>query len=62
MKFFLVIGGTGVMGTSAIRAIRKHFDQNSVIIANWYGKESPGFQIQGADNTIFGDINDLSCR
>ena len=62
MKFFLVIGGTGVMGTSAIRAIRKHFDQNSVIIANWYGKESPGFQIEEADHTIFGDINDLSCR
>ena len=62
MKFFLIVGGTGVMGTSAIRAIREHFDPNSVIIANWYGKESPGFQIEGADNTIFGDINDLSCR
>ena len=41
MKFFLIIGGTGVMGTSAIRAIHKHFDQNIMIIANWYGKEIP---------------------
>ena len=62
MKFFLIIGGTGVMGTSAIRAIREHFDQSIVIIANWYGKEIPGFQIEDVDHTIFGDINNPSCR
>ena len=62
MKFFLIIGGTGVMGTSAIRAIREHFDQSIVIIANWYGKEIPGFQIEDVDHTIFGDINSPSCR
>jgi hypothetical protein len=62
MKFFLIIGGTGVMGTSAIRAIREHFDQDISIIANWYGKEIPDFQIEGVDHTIFGDINEESCR
>ena len=62
MKYFLIIGGTGVMGTSAIKAIRKHFGRNVVIIANWYGKEIPGFHISDADHTIFGDINNPSCR
>tara|TARA_B110000263_G_scaffold158861_1_gene138045 strand:+ start:1834 stop:2637 length:804 start_codon:yes stop_codon:yes gene_type:complete len=62
MKYFLIIGGTGVMGTSAIQAIREHFDKNIVIIANWYGKEIPEFQIEGADHTIFGDINNSQCR
>ena len=62
MKFFLIIGGTGVMGTSAIKAIREHFDQNIQIIANWYGKEIPGFKVEDADHTIFGDINDPGCR
>ena len=59
---FLIIGGTGVMGTSAIKAIREHFDKNTVIIANWFGKETDEFQIEGADHTIFGDINNPSCR
>ena len=62
MKYFLIIGGTGVMGPSAIQAIREHFDKNIVIIANWYGKEIPEFQIEGADHTIFGDINNSQCR
>lgn len=62
MKYFLIIGGTGVMGTSAIQAIREHFDKNIVIIANWYGKEIPEFHIEGADHTIFGDINNSQCR
>ena len=62
MKYFLIIGGTGVMGTSAIQAIREHFDKNIVIIANWYGKEIPEFQIEGAGHTIFGDINNSQCR
>ena len=62
MKFFLIIGGTGVMGTSAIRAIREYFDQSIVIIANWYGKEVPGFQIKNANHTLFGDINDPNLR
>ena len=62
MKHFLVIGGTGVMGTSAIQAIRNYFGEDVVIIANWYGKEIPDFNIDGADHTVFGDINDPKCR
>jgi len=62
MKYFLVIGGTGVMGTSAIQAIREYFGKNIVIIANWFGKEIPGFQIKDVDHTVFGDINDPNCR
>ncbi|HAK38147.1 MAG: hypothetical protein QGG38_04265 [Nitrospinaceae bacterium] len=62
MKHFLVIGGTGVMGTSAIQAVHEHFGKDVVIVANWYGKEIPDFKIEGADHTIFGDINDPACR
>ena len=62
MKFFLIIGGTGVMGTSAIKAIRQHFDESITIIANWFGKKIPGLQIEDADHTVFGDINDPNCR
>jgi len=62
MKFFLVIGGTGVMGTAAIQAVREHFGKNITIVANWYGKEIPDFQIENVDHTLFGDINDPACR
>jgi len=58
MSNFLVIGGTGVMGTAAIKAIREKFRSTANILANWYGKEEPGFTIAGADETLFGDIND----
>lgn len=58
MSNFLVIGGTGVMGTAAIKAIREKFGSSAYILANWYGKEEPGFTIEGADETLFGDIND----
>ena len=58
MSNYLVIGGTGVMGTAAIKAIRKKFGSTANILANWYGKEEPGFNIEGADETLFGDIND----
>jgi hypothetical protein len=58
MGNFLVIGGTGVMGTSAIKAIREKFGGTAKILANWYGKEEPGFTINGADETLFGDINE----
>ena len=62
MKYFLVVGGTGVMGTSAIQAVREHFGQDIFVVANWYGKEIPGFRVENADHTIFGDINDPACR
>ena len=58
MGNFLVIGGTGVMGTSAIKALRKKYGKTVKILANWYGREEPGFSIDGADETLFGDIND----
>ena len=58
MSNYLVIGGTGVMGTAAIKAIREKFGSTANILANWYGKEEPGFNIEGADETLFGDIND----
>ena len=61
MANFLVIGGTGVMGSSAIKAIRQHFGNEANIIANWYGKEDPGFKVEGADHTLFGDITDPKC-
>ena len=35
MKYFLVVGGTGVMGTSAIEAVREYFGHDIVIIANF---------------------------
>jgi hypothetical protein len=62
MKFFLIIGGTGVMGTSALKAVREHFDKDIQIVANWYGKEIPELEIEEADHTIFGDINTQKCR
>ena len=58
MNNFLVIGGTGVMGTAAIKATREKFGDTANILANWYGKEVPGLSIEGADETLFGDIND----
>ncbi|KMP12555.1 hypothetical protein UZ36_00355 [Candidatus Nitromaritima sp. SCGC AAA799-C22] len=62
MGHFLVIGGTGVMGTAAIQAAREHFGPDAVIVANWYGKEIPDFKIEGANQTLFGDITDPACR
>ncbi len=58
MGNFLVIGGTGVMGSAAIQAVREKFGADARILANWYGKEEPGFEIEGADQTLFGDITD----
>ncbi len=61
MQYYLVVGGTGVMGTAAIKAIRSVFGENAVIVANWYGKEDTGEAIEGADHTVFGDITENSC-
>ncbi len=61
MGSYLIIGGSGVMGTAAIKAVRKKFGEEETIIANWYGKEDPSFEIEGADHTIFGDITTESC-
>lgn len=61
MGNFLVIGGTGVMGTAAIQAVRKAYGKSAFIAANWYGKEIPGFKVDGADHTVFGDVTDPEC-
>jgi hypothetical protein len=61
MGYFLVIGGTGVMGSAAIQAVRAVFGKEAVIVANWYGKEIPDYKIEHADHTIFGDITDPQC-
>lgn len=61
MGYFLVIGGTGVMGSAAIQSIRDEFGSNAVIVANWFGKEIPGFKVEQANHTIFGDITDHQC-
>lgn len=58
MSNFIVIGGTGVMGTAAIKALRDTYGDKAKILAIWYGKEEPGLTIEGADETLFGDIND----
>ena len=49
---FLVIGGSGVMGQAAIKAIRKKFGKDATIIANWFGKEEPEYTIEGARTMI----------
>ena len=61
MGNFLVIGGSGVMGSAAIKAVRQVYGNDANIIANWYGKEDTGISIEGADCTLFGDIADPKC-
>ncbi|MEE8207080.1 MAG: hypothetical protein V3T82_09035 [Nitrospinaceae bacterium] len=61
MGNFLVIGGSGVMGTAAIRAVREVYGQEANIVANWYGKEDTGLSIEGANHTLFGDVTDPQC-
>lgn len=61
MGYFLVIGGTGVMGTAAIQAIRSIHGDTATIVANWFGKEVPDFKIDNVNHTIFGDIIDPQC-
>ena len=56
MANFLVIGGSGVMGTAAIQAVRETFGKEANIVANWYGKEDTGLKIEDANHTLFGDV------
>lgn len=62
MANYLVIGGTGVMGKAAIEAVRETYGKDAHIIANWYAKEDTGIEIEGADQTVFGDVTDPKCR
>jgi len=61
MSKFLVIGGSGVMGQAAIKAVREKFGKDATIIANWFGKPDPDYTVEGATKTIFGDISDPNC-
>lgn len=61
MSKFLVIGGSGVMGTAAIQAIRTVHGSEADIVANWFGREDTGLKIENADHTIFGDITHAEC-
>ena len=62
MRNILVIGGSGIMGTAAIQAVRETYGSNAFIIANWYGKENKEFKIDGANHTLFGDITQSECH
>lgn len=61
MGNFLIIGGSGVMGTAAIQAVREVYGDDANIVANWYGKEDTGLKIEGANHTLFGDVTDPQC-
>ncbi len=58
MKRFLVIGGTGVAGTAAIKAVRQHFGDEAHVTAVWYGRKFEEITIDGVDTVLFGDISD----
>lgn len=62
MKSILVVGGTGVAGTAALRASRAHFGDDARITALWYGRKEEPLAIEGADTVIFGDVTDAACR
>ena len=61
MGTYLIIGGSGVMGTAAVRALRTTYGKKATIVANWFGKEDPDYKVEGADHTVFGDITDPGC-
>jgi hypothetical protein len=60
MKAILVIGGTGVAGTAAIRASREHFGREARVTAVWYGRKEEPIAIDGADTVLFGDVTDAA--
>ena len=61
MKRFLVIGATGVAGGAGIEAIKQHFGNDAHITAVWYGRGDQEQQVEGADLTLYGDVNDPVC-
>lgn len=62
MTQIVVIGGTGVAGTAAIRASREFFAERARITAVWFGRKEEALAIEGADTVIFGDVTDPECR
>jgi len=58
MERFLVIGGTGVAGGAAIRAVRERYP-HAHVTALWYGRKPDEVTaIDGADRVVFGDVGD----
>ncbi|KAA3629306.1 MAG: hypothetical protein DWQ09_03365 [Proteobacteria bacterium] len=56
----LVIGATGVAGSSGIAAVREVYGEAAEITGVWYGKPDPEHKVDGANHTLFGDITDLA--
>jgi hypothetical protein len=56
MQQILVIGATGVMGTAAIRAVRKVHGDDARITGVWYGREDNAPEVAGVDRLLFADI------
>ena len=61
MGTYLIIGGSGVMGMAAIKALRATYGKEATIVANWFGKDNQDLEIEGADHTLFGDITNPGC-
>ncbi len=61
MPTCVVVGGSGVMGSAAIQAYREFYPNDARIVANWYAKNPSDEPIEGADETIFGDITSPDC-
>jgi hypothetical protein len=55
MERFLVIGGTGVAGQAAIKAVRQRFGAGAHVTAVWFGRRFEELAIEGADTVVFGD-------
>jgi hypothetical protein len=62
MKQVVVVGGTGVAGTAAIRASREFYGEAARITAVWFARKEEALDIPGADAAIFGDVTDPACR
>ncbi len=62
MKQIVVVGGTGVAGTAAIRASREHFRDGARITAVWFGRKEESVAIEGAHSVLFGDVTTAATR
>lgn len=58
MTRIVVVGGTGVAGTAAIRASRERFGSDAHVTAVWYARKEEPLDIPGADAVLFGDVSD----
>lgn len=62
MKQIVVVGGTGVAGTAAIRASRERFGDGARVTAVWFGRKEEAISIEGADQVVFGDVTAAETR